>query len=1409
MAIKFKKIIIVVGFLLVTIIYSTKVFAAAGGSTGGGGVAGCGDNAAFCTSYGATWRYYPTDSDDVKIDGASATNNDRAYVKEGKIEDCKASGGYWRYAMVASRDGSGASGYNYKKGEQFGLIGIAGNNSKTFDYEFFGGGMKYIPKSVDPRNADWDDVKSLFNTLKAFYPNDSIRNFSFDGNSNLAWFCGPKNTLFSESLVSVHGGSGEQLDYDTGILTENKNEHQTVQGYKVGDEITLSFTHKLYASIAVNSADFVINEGSNEIENAEVISGETIRTNDGKKIEGKVNITTNGNFKVGNQNMTLYKSDAYNVEYKIRLKGSISVCETLNGNELNAKAPTSTLCVDIIVDEKSPNFFAESKVRIGNNNEQTTGIVDNGAASVSLNNVGLNKEVEVVFEHNAYSDSIANDIYWVLDRNVLKDSNSVSVSMSRKCPDSNTGTINFTNNVIGDKIKSDNLNCSNNLTNDVYKVKFSVPNESVKICQTLSVGGKEKTTVCADISAGNPRVAEYYAISNVSVKYPSEKSDYKTTGMRKDNKIVTDYAYEVPVGSTVSVVFSHNVYADVISNGYWKLETKKDVVGGNPSIEEKITCGGNSGGVVFSEIGGGDNPYNYFIGDPSDGSSRTCTDGKYYYIARHIYDIEIKNKDDHIKICQTINVGGSNMSPKTTVCAEITAKDGGVIIPDKCFEFDTPLSYTNSNDKYGVSSTLSAVQNSTLGGSFVKSNSGDVWAKPGDTITWRHCYYPGVQKVANTDATSSHAFHSSYVLGLTNSNTNVSMSSFGLWTNFWKVVPTNLSTNNSFDSGSLPIGNWDIREWEDTYTVETENRSRAGLSLVETSKSGSPSEAKVESGVGHNWSCNAYDCSYTSTDAEGNTITVPKTCYETCSHDNPYIASSRSGTASDSATVKVPYNFTNTAVVGDINSVVDGKKVVYAGESVEVGDSIVYIGVRGNKITGGGEDAYYATKVDDATVRLIAYTSKNDSGESKTINSSDSLCGAIGDRIYCNDEMNTYNGSLNYPEKTAGNEKVLFNGTYNVFDDDAGNYYCMRVAVYPYTTDGDTQMTSGGVGWYISAPKCAIIAKKPSFQVRGGSVYADNISTSTAIKNNLKDNSAWPYMVTGNSGIVFGSWAEQSVIASGIVKGFASGAATNDRSGSDEKDKVNYCNYRVPLSFANFADAGLSICPHSQQVGQSGISVNTNRSELAAYWTVAQDGRTLDNDVASLTVSDMNGDDYRANNLSGNTILYAYKGGNLTLTGGTIGMNSISSTRVVNVSGNVTISGDLKYSDTETYTNISMAPKLVIHASNIYINCSVGRVDAILIAEVEVNTCADSSGNTPAENAEIRGNKQLIINGAILAEDVKLNRAYGAATGNYSGIPAEIINYDVSSILWGGDMASDNKYESMTTVYQQELAPRY
>ena len=54
-----------------------------------------------------------------------------------------------------------------------------------------------------------------------------------------------------------------------------------------------------------------------------------------------------------------------------------------------------------------------------------------------------------------------------------------------------------------------------------------------------------------------------------------------------------------------------------------------------------------------------------------------------------------------------------------------------------------------------------------------------------------------------------------------------------------------------------------------------------------------------------------------------------------------------------------------------------------------------------------------------------------------------------------------------------------------------------------------------------------------------------------------------------------------------------------------------------------------------------------------------------------------------------------------------------------------------------------------------------------------------------------------------------LNRTYGATAGEGSGVPAEIINYDTSTVLWGRDMAAGDSYNGLNSVYQHELAPRY
>ena len=95
-------------------------------------------------------------------------------------------------------------------------------------------------------------------------------------------------------------------------------------------------------------------------------------------------------------------------------------------------------------------------------------------------------------------------------------------------------------------------------------------------------------------------------------------------------------------------------------------------------------------------------------------------------------------------------------------------------------------------------------------------------------------------------------------------------------------------------------------------------------------------------------------------------------------------------------------------------------------------------------------------------------------------------------------------------------------------------------------------------------------------------------------------------------------------------------------------------------------------------------------------------------------------------------------------------------------------------------------------------------IDAIIIAEKDLNTC-----KTDDINLRINSN-QLVVNGAIVTDNLYFNRTYGAATGLNSKVPGEIVNYDTSAILWGRAKADpNNEHKNLTSFYIHEIAPRY
>ena len=238
--------------------------------------------------------------------------------------------------------------------------------------------------------------------------------------------------------------------------------------------------------------------------------------------------------------------------------------------------------------------------------------------------------------------------------------------------------------------------------------------------------------------------------------------------------------------------------------------------------------------------------------------------------------------------------------------------------------------------------------------------------------------------------------------------------------------------------------------------------------------------------------------------------------------------------------------------------------------------------------------------------------------------------------------------------------------------------------------------------------------------------------------------------------------------------GAATGLASNLAGGGSVEARPNFCQYRTPLSLANNGARVLSICPNYQLTGMASISADAvDIEELIGELGVNQGGIDY---IDNITIGDE------------------------------IGIAN-GQTYVARTSGNVTINANIIYNqmDSASLNSLENIPKAFIDANNITRGCNVERIDAILIANGTVETC--NPGYEDKGNARERSN-QLVVNGAIITNRLDLGRTFGAYTREYTKIPAEIVNYDTSVLLWAKDKQQTNGYGNLTSVYTHELAPR-
>lgn len=316
-----------------------------------------------------------------------------------------------------------------------------------------------------------------------------------------------------------------------------------------------------------------------------------------------------------------------------------------------------------------------------------------------------------------------------------------------------------------------------------------------------------------------------------------------------------------------------------------------------------------------------------------------------------------------------------------------------------------------------------------------------------------------------------------------------------------------------------------------------------------------------------------------------------------------------------------------------------------------------------------------------------------------------------------------------------------------------------------------------------SRAACVVIGKRPTVQVHGGDLnVGGRISGDTEapgaitskIQTGLTIKSA---PVDGT----FGSWAEYGLFAPGAIIG--AGSASGLENG-----------YRP-------ATAG------DQQGLWSKLTFANQNDEFGTF----EASRTMPDTAAALVAgSQQVGElpDSAAFNGAVTSGMYMKPSGNLTLGASTLGKGVSVVVYVPN--GTVTVDGNVSYTD-EPLSTIRDIPRLVIIARNINIKSGVVRVDAWLLARNSTNSTGggviDTCSDGPTALTVSDCDKQLRINGPVMARQLLLRRTAGSGSGAASDQPGEIINLRADTYLPTAGRGTVTTVP--TTTYSVELPPRF
>ncbi len=394
---------------------------------------------------------------------------------------------------------------------------------------------------------------------------------------------------------------------------------------------------------------------------------------------------------------------------------------------------------------------------------------------------------------------------------------------------------------------------------------------------------------------------------------------------------------------------------------------------------------------------------------------------------------------------------------------------------------------------------------------------------------------------------------------------------------------------------------------------------------------------------------------------------------------------------------------------------------------------------------------------------------------------------------YCNDLTTSYTSSGISEEQQKQSYTVDNDNLSVVVPDGVGYKYCNSLGFkWQYwwgvqKGEGDTTWTqaTGRDYWTNYDAVCRTIAKKPSVAIWNSSIFSGSAITSTlAPRVNTTTMGSSIGTITSNSDsakakTTYGSWVEHSLIANGEVRGLTSGASL-----AQGRVGALTTGFDASLSMLTIANDALDT---NHTLGNAGINLSSSIfiTRLEAY---LKNGQEVEK-VSKIT-----------------------------------GLNALTKgqMKVYVADGDLEITGNI-INETENYKNIYEIPQVIIFAekedARINISGDVTRIDAWIIApKATINTCANLAKDTGTKTINNSGtsilcDKQLKLNGPIVARSLKLNRTFGADAYSYSEsskkyTSAEIFNLSGASYLWA--YAQAGRYaSSYSETYSRELAPRY